>query len=326
MTVVSVAIKILSTFAEQLQLIDHPNHRKQHEGNIPLVGGIAMFLGLVMGVILLVSEYVQIIPLLFMSFVMLIIGIIDDRNEVTVFPKLFFQVIVALVMASILGVTLQSFGFIFGDNEVLTGKFGLFFTIIAIVGSTNSFNVMDGLDGLAGGLGIIIFSSISGLAYIKSNIDIFNITLVYIFTLLPFLYFNLSFKNKVFMGDAGTLLIGLGIVWLLIVCSQGEQNIFNPVTALWIFAVPLIDSVSIIFLRIKNRKSPFLPDLNHIHHQIKKQYKYTNQKIVIIILVISSLLSIVGILGQIILLPEWIMFLGFVTLFFLYLIFLLKSA
>ena len=318
--VVVVVVKALSSFANQLQLIDSPNHRKQHKGNVPLVGGIAMFVGFVFGAVLLAGDYVQIISLTLTSFIMLAIGIIDDRSETTVIARMFFQVMLAVIIVSIFGVELKSLGNLLGTGNINLDKAALIITVLAIVGGVNSFNVMDGIDGLAGGLAVVVFSAVLLLSYVGKAYDVANLSLVYLFILMPFLFFNLSRKNKVFMGDAGTLFIGIGIVWILIVSSQSEQPIFSPVIALWIYAVPLIDIISVVYLRIKNGKSPFLPDHNHVHHQIKRQYNYNDRKILAIIIIIAVLIAAIGVLGQIYSVSEWIMFLGFVGLFFMYLI------
>ena len=322
--VVVVVVKVLSSFANQLKLIDFPNHRKQHKGNVPLVGGVAMFVGFVFGAMLLAGEYIQIISLTLASFIMLVIGIIDDRSETTVITRMFVQVMLAVIIVSILGVELKSLGNLLGVGNINLGKAALIITVLAIVGGVNSFNVMDGIDGLSGGLAVVVFSAVLLLAYMEKAHDVANLSLLYLFILLPFLFFNLSRKHKVFMGDAGTLFIGVGIVWILIVSSQSEQPIFSPVIALWIYAVPLIDIISVAYLRIKNGKSPFLPDHNHIHHQIKRRYNYSNQKTLVIIIIIAALIATIGVLGQLYSVSEWMMFLGFVGLFFMYLISLIK--
>ncbi|QZP17306.1 hypothetical protein K6112_04585 [Methylophilales bacterium] len=305
-----------------MNLIDLPNHRKQHEGNIPLIGGIAMFVGFLFGAIFLANGYIQIISLSLISFIMLSIGAIDDRHEVNFFPKLFLQVLVAVFVVSILGIELKSFGNLFTDDNVTLGSASLLVTTLAIVGGTNAFNVMDGIDGLASGLALIVFSSILLIAYIGKVPDIINLSLLYLFILIPFLFFNLSSQNKVFMGDSGTLFIGIGIVWTLIICSQGQEPLIRPVTALWLYSVPLVDSIATVFMRIKNRKSPFLPDRTHIHHQLKSHYRYSNRTILLLIITVSLLMAILGILGEIYFVPEWLMFLNFICLSFGYLIYL----
>jgi len=124
------------------------------------------------------------------------------------------------------------------------------------------------------------------------------------------------------MGDSGALFIGLGIAWILIKYSQGEMAFLKPVTALWIFAIPLIDIVSVILLRIKTGVSPFLPDYNHIHHQIIKHFHLSRSTVMKILLSVSALISIVGILADQKSVSEWIMFLGFIILFFSYFLYI----
>jgi UDP-GlcNAc:undecaprenyl-phosphate GlcNAc-1-phosphate transferase len=323
--IVIVVVKVLSSFANQLCLIDTPNHRKQHDYDVPLVGGIAMFVGFVVGVMIFVNGYSHILTLVLFSFGMLVIGVVDDMSEMTVNARMFFQIIFAILILSITDVELQSLGNIFNTGNLFPGDFALIVTVLAIIGGVNAFNVMDGIDGLASGLGMIVFSSVLAMAYMANADDIVPLVALYLFILLPFIFFNLSDKHKVFMGDAGTMFIGLGIVWILIISSQGEKPIFTPVTALWVFAVPLIDIVSVVCLRIKNRKSPFLPDCNHIHFQMKSRHNYSDNKILVIILLIAFFIATIGILGNVYSVPEWIMFDGFIGLFFVYLVYLFKG-
>ena len=94
--------------------------------------------------------------------------------------------------------------------------------------------------------------------------------MVLVFALIPYLLFNLDLigkgKGKIFMGDAGSTFLGLGISWALVSFSQGDNLIFSPVTALWIFSVPLIDTIFVMSRRVVNGKSPFKPDRKHLHH------------------------------------------------------------
>jgi len=242
-----------------------------------------------------------------------------------VLQKIFAILLLGIALFFLMFALAQFLGNLMGNGDILLGKSAIVFTVFAIIGGINSFNVMDGIDGLASGLAMIIFGSIFFLASIESNVSILNLSLVYLIILLPFFIFNLTKKNKVFMGDAGTLFIGLGIVWILIISSQEDHNILSPVTALWIYALPLMDSVTTVILRLIKRKSPFLPDLNHIHHQLRKRYDISDLNILIILLFSSILLSIIGVLGQLYSVPEWIMFNSFLILYLVYLLFSINN-
>ncbi len=314
---VIVAIKVSVPFAGKLKLVDSPNSRKLHACDVAVVGGLGMFLGVAVG--LMSGEY-SYDGLVLFAFLMLVLGVLDDRHDLSIISRLFAQMILAICAVSVMGIELRLLGDILNTGNLVLGNFSLIITVLAFLAGTNSFNAIDGLDGLAAGLGIIIFSSILVLASISESNRIVYLSSIYLFVLFPFLFFNLSTKHKVFMGDAGSLFIGFSIVWILIVSSQGEDLIFNPVTALWIYAIPLIDIVSVVCLRIKNNKSPFSPDRNHIHYKIKDKYNFSDKTVVLGILFVACFLSVVGVLGEIYGVQEWIMFTAFMVLFFLYLL------
>ena len=116
------------------------------------------------------------------------------------------------------------------------------------------------------------------------------------------------------MGDAGSMFIGLTIAWLLIDLSQGENRIFAPVTALWLFAVPLIEMSSAILRRLTSGKSPFMPDLYHFHHLLIRLG--VGEKTTLLIMILFSLLmAVMGILGELYGIAEWVMFVGFLLIF-----------
>ena len=131
---------------------------------------------------------------------------------------------------------------------------------------------------------------------------------------------NLSNKYKIFMGDSGVYMIGLGLVWVLIQSSQGvgADKVFNPVIALWLFAIPLIDIFAVVLLRIKCRVSPFLPDHKHIHFQLMEKYNLSSLKSLFVILLVAIIIAVIGIIGSLLHTPEWLMFVGFVALTAIY--------
>ena len=121
------------------------------------------------------------------------------------------------------------------------------------------------------------------------------------------------------MGDSGSMLIGLTIVWLLIDQSQGEGRAFAPVTALWLFAVPLIEMSTAILRRIVSGKSPFKPDTLHTHHLLLR-FGIRENNTLLLMLIISLSTAVIGILGEIYDVAEWLMFVGFMLVFLIYII------
>ena len=148
-----ISLIIIRPFAVKYNLVDLPNERKSHEGNIPLVGGICIFLGLLIPYLIL-SEFDKFSSvLLITSFLILIHGVLDDWRNLKPKTKIFFQVFVSAIMIYLTDVKLESFGDLFGLSYPLQlGIYSIPVTIIAVIALTNAINMMDGLDGLASGI------------------------------------------------------------------------------------------------------------------------------------------------------------------------------
>ena len=316
------AVNITSYFALKIGLVDVPNYRKIHTGNIPLVGGISMFVALVIG---LLTTQIDIIPLkniLLAMLVALVVGALDDHKDLSIRFRIFFHIVAALIVVSTNGVILSSLGWIFGIVEFKLYSWSVFVSVFAIIGVMNAVNMSDGIDGLSGLLSIVTLSFISYFAYIGGREDLFTLALLSCSTLVPFLMFNLGIfgrSRKVFMGDAGTTFIGLLIAVLLIELSQGEKAIFKPVTALWLLAVPLLDTAAVMIRRIRNGGSPFKPDRGHLHHFFLKS-SISEGKTLLIIVGLSFSMAFIGSWLELNNVAEWKMFALFLFVFFLYLL------
>lgn len=192
----------------------------------------------------------------------------------------------------------------------------------AVVGAINAFNMVDGMDGLLGGLTIVVFLSFSVLFLAHDQMHFAYLSLMFIVILTPFVLFNLGYFGRVrqvFMGDAGSMMIGFTVIWMLMGGTQlgGENNIIRPVTALWLIAVPLIDMMAIMIRRIRKGHSPFHPDREHAHH-IMQRIGLTPRQSLVVICLIQVAYGSVGLLGEYFLIPEPIMFYGIVGCFLLH--------
>jgi len=317
------SILFLRSLAFRFGLLDAPNDRKTHYGSVPLVGGIAMFIGIVCGLlisnILILDENYKF--LILSSFILIIVGVVDDYHNISHKIRFFFQIISALIIILFGEVLLKDLGSLFTNDNIYLGPFALVFSIFAILGVLNSLNFSDGIDGLSASLSIVTFLSVAFLAYQANNGLALNFVLCFFVSISAFLIFNIGLgkksKFKIFMGDAGSTFLGLGIAWTLISFSQGDQLIFSPVTALWIYSIPLMDTISIVIRRISNGKSPFSPDRQHLHHFFTHIGKSDRQTLTIIIL-LSALIALIGILMDIFGIPDRFMFLLFMSLAFIY--------
>ncbi|MDC0239298.1 undecaprenyl-phosphate alpha-N-acetylglucosaminyl 1-phosphate transferase [Candidatus Thioglobus sp.] len=319
-----IAISVLRPFAISINLTDSPNNRKKHEGIVPLIGGLGMFFGFLITVLTTSIDLNHIKYFLLASFIVVIIGTLDDHRDISVGYRFFFQIAAAVIVAVVAGVNIESLGNLFlSRGEILLNSWSVFFTIIAIIVAMNAVNMSDGIHGLAGLTCFITLLSLAYFSYISVNQESLTIALLICAVIPPFLFYNLgigrSKEKRIFMGDAGSMFLGLGIVWLLVDLSQGEYRSFSPVIALWLFAIPLIDSVSTVLRRLIIGKSPFKPDLNHLHH-ILIRLGLSTKFVLIIIVLFSLFMTFIGIMGELNEISEWKMFIGFIVIFVIYFI------
>ena len=315
------ALNLFRKLALKIDLVDLPGERKKHTGSIPLIGGLSMFVGVLVSLLISPIEKDLIKYLLLALFVLVAVGSYDDHKTLPVWLRFLFQTIAAFIMILIAGINIESIGNLTGYGEIFLHNWSILFTLIAVIGSINAVNMMDGIHGLAGGQSLISFASIVFLAFLNNSYLGFLIAIVFCSALIPFMIENLCIgRNKdkrVFMGDAGSMMLGLAIVWLLVDLSQGANRAFAPVTALWIFSIPLIDFFSTILRRILIRKSPFKSDRGHLHH-ILIQKGYSELQSLTIMLLLTLFISITGVLGELLMFSEWVMFYGFITIFIFY--------
>jgi UDP-GlcNAc:undecaprenyl-phosphate GlcNAc-1-phosphate transferase len=262
----AVAIVVLRRFAIKLGLVDHPDQRKLHAGDVPLVGGLAIFLGVIAGAVCFGQFQGFEKTLLETAAVLTMLGALDDRFDLSVRDRLLIQTIVILTVIASTGIYIHTLGRIFG-HEVTFGWFGPPLTVVAVIGLVNAFNMMDGIDGLAGSLELV---SIVAIVLFASPTPLHGeITLLALLAAatLPYLAANFGFMGgKVFLGDAGSMLIGYLLAWTLIRMSQIPQTHLSPVDVLWCVALPVFDTFAVMYRRMRQGRSPFKPDRGHIHH------------------------------------------------------------
>jgi UDP-GlcNAc:undecaprenyl-phosphate GlcNAc-1-phosphate transferase len=222
---------------------------------------------------------------------------------------------------------LFSLGNLFGFGAIDLGMFGVVITVFAVIGCINAFNMVDGIDGLLGGLSVVTFGGIGILLWLVGEKNLSYLCLLLVVCMVPYIVMNLGLigrERKVFMGDAGSMMIGFTVIWLLIGASQtGGNPMIRPVTALWLIALPLMDMTAIMIRRIKDGKSPFKPDREHLHH-ICQRLGCSSIQTLILICSIATLFASVGVVGEVFLIPEFLMFYSFITVFAVYLLLLIN--
>ena len=286
-----ISLIILRPFAIKFNLVDHPTERKNHKGNIPFVGGICVFLGLLISYLFFIEFDRFSSALLITASLVLIHGVWDDFANLKAKTKIVFQVLVSAIMIYVTDVKLESFGDLFGISYPLQlGILSIPITIIAVIALTNAINMIDGLDGLASG---IVLLAITGLICFNLTIEFSPFTSIFLAVasaLLPFIIFNIAPypKIKVFLGDGGSLFLGYIISWSLIYSAENINN-FTPSFALWCVAIPLFDFFTVIILRIIKKQSSMIARKDHIHHSLEN---LGFSKLLILLLIVSSGLAI----------------------------------
>jgi UDP-GlcNAc:undecaprenyl-phosphate GlcNAc-1-phosphate transferase len=315
------AIKIFKPLAIDVGLVDKPNARKHHEGQIPLIGGISIFAAVLAASLLWLPNTIELRMYLIASAMMVFIGALDDKYDLKVRIRIIGQIIIASLMIYGVGGYIANLGDLFGFGNVNLGPFGIVFTYVAIIVVINAYNMVDGIDGLVGSLSLNTFTAIALLFLMSGNHGYLSYPLILATATLPYLMFNLGFfkkyTKKIFMGDAGSMFIGLSVIWLLSMGTQGESASFRPVTALWICAVPLMDMLAIVMRRYRKGKSPFKPDRDHLHH-ILQRAGLTSKQTLIVISTFSVLMSILGLSGEYFQVAESIELVLFLVIFVLY--------
>lgn len=315
------SIRLMNPIAISLGLVDKPNERKQHKGNIPLVGGISIFIAVLFSTMIWVPSTYELRMYLIASAMMVFIGAIDDKKDISVRIRIVGQIIIASLMIYGVGSYISNLGNLLGTGDLNIGVFGVFFTYFCIIVTINAFNMMDGIDGLIGCLSINTFLAIAILLLYSGNGNLVNYPLMIAAAILPYLIFNLGLFNhgsrKVFMGDSGSMFIGLSVIWLLVIGTQGQSPTFRPVTALWITAVPLMDMLAIVMRRLRKKQSPFKPDRDHLHH-IFMRVGMSDRQALFSITIIALTFSSLGILGELCEISESKMLISFLFCFAAY--------
>lgn len=311
------AIKGLKPVADKVGLLDVPNHRKQHKGAVPLIGGVSIFIGVAISALLFMSLDAQQKVLLAASLVIVVMGVFDDLYDLSVRLRLGIQAVCTLILCFSLHVSLAHLGYMLGFINLNIGVAGYVLAIFAVIGGINAYNMMDGIDGLAGSMALVSLTALIILFAAAGATGYMNWALIFAVAIVPYLFANLKlfgFKRKIFLGDAGSMLLGFVIVWLLILGTQQQDKYFRTVTALWIIAIPLMDMAAIMIRRIRKGNSPFKPDRNHLHHIFLRAGLNSRQALAVIVAA-AVLLTSIGIAGEFWKVPEWIMLVGFLGLF-----------
>ncbi|MDD4603617.1 MAG: MraY family glycosyltransferase [Bacteroidales bacterium] len=281
---VPVAISFLITFffvpltvkvAKARGIVARENGRTSHKGSIPTMGGLAVFSGFYISVLIFVNDvnFRELNTILAGSFLILLSGMKDDMIGISWQKKLFIQFLAGCLMIFWADIRLSNLQGFFGIYEINMG-WSVALTLLTIVGLTNCFNLIDGIDGLASGLGGLSLVTMGICFWFTGHIELAQISFILVAALIAFIPFNLYGKsNKIFMGDTGSLTMGFIISVMIIKFNQvlpgtGSSFAFTalPALSIAIVFIPLFDTLRVFIIRICKRKNPFSPDKIHTHH------------------------------------------------------------
>lgn len=299
----------LRPIANRVGLVDRPGGRKCHNGNIPLIGGLAMFVGMVCGLSVLGLDLNFLLSIFIGSLLLVVIGVIDDKYSLPMAVRLATQFAVVLIMIYGADRYLADMGNPFGARLITTGPFMLIFTTLVTLTMINAYNLIDGVDGLAGSLAFIALVSMAAVSGFNSPAGI--TALVIAASVFAYLLFNLPLRwnqsVKSFMGDAGSTLLGFSIVWVTLGVAQGEARMISPVHALWFAALPIFDCLTCFVRRMLKGKSPFTPGHDHVHHVLKRG-GFKDPHILGILVGFQLLYAAAGLTGHATGVPDYAMF------------------
>ncbi len=300
--------------------VDRPDGiRKRHDGAVPLTGGLALVAGALIAYFLL--QWVRGGPdfpywLLLGVLGFGLIGLADDIHPLSPSVKGLLQILVVLPLLWVFDLQVYSLGALFDHGLIALGVWALPFTLLCVLGYVNAFNMMDGIDGLAGGVGV---TSLAGLAVVSglSGQGMQALAaLAFVGACTGFLLFNFSWgrrRAKAFLGDNGSLALGLAIALLAVSLGRGTGSYPLSVWAVaWILAYPVMDTVAIIVCRLLRGRSPFSADSLHLHHLLVGSGlgRCTST---LTLIGLSTLYVLFGVLGMLFRVPGWIFFASFLA-------------
>jgi UDP-GlcNAc:undecaprenyl-phosphate GlcNAc-1-phosphate transferase len=315
------SLAALRPLANSLGLVDHPGGRKTHGMPVPVIGGVCMWLGMVIVLPLVDPGIPGLGAFLLASAVLVAVGVADDRFDIRPRYRLLAQGLAATILCVGGGLTAQSLGDILFLGAIPLGPFGLPFTVLVVVAVINAFNMLDGMDGLAAGVALACLVTYVATRLMVGAEPLSGAALVGAAVILGFLIFNLPTQRnrriRTFMGDAGSTMLGLLVAWVGLSAAHGENAVVAPIVPLWMAALPIFDLFSSFIRRLSKGQSPFTADTDHFHH-ILRRAGFSDP--VILAFMVASALG-VGLLGvglHLAGVPDGVLFFGLIALGFVH--------
>lgn len=316
---VLVGVPVLRRPAHHVGLIDKPGGRKNHDREVPLIGGLAMFLGFAMAIMMIEASLRPFASLVVGMGILLMVGVIDDLIDMSASAKLAAQVLVAVLMVSWGEVQVHTLGDLVGVKLINLGEWAIPFTVLCTVLLINAVNMADGTDGLAGGLVAVALAMLLAAGILGGASKAFvGVTGILLASVVGFLCYNLRVPGRrcasAFMGDSGSMMLGFALAWLAVYLGQVENVAIYPVSIAWILVLPVLDVLTLYIRRIMKGRSPFSADREHLHHVLLRS-GFSVMATVWLLILVMTIFGLIGLIGWRQSFPEWWLFLGLIPVF-----------
>ena len=283
--------------ADRWGLVDRPGGRKRHGVPVPLTGGIAVVIGFMLALTVSFGAFGDYIALFAGIALLAVTGLLDDLGEMSPTSKMLAQVLAAVFMTSWGTNYLVNLGNLFGTGAVDLHDWAIPVTVFAAIAVINSVNMFDGLDGLAGSLVLVILLFFTGFAWAVIDPNAAKILAVLAGAMAGFLVFNLPWplrgRHRTFLGDAGSMALGLAVSWFAVALTQRKGASVPPPVMLWVLGIVLMDVFTVTVRRLARRRSPMAPDRDHIHHVLLRR-GFGPRKALAILVGVNALLAAIG--------------------------------
>ena len=321
-----ILVPVFSKWGPRWGLLDHPGGRKQHAHAVPLVGGLAImvsgFIALAVGSLWGLHTggfswwFIGAIA------VILMIGVCDDVFELSHRIKALLQILVILPLIFMTNFKVTAVGSIFGDGAVHLGDLAIPFTLICLLGYLNAANMIDGLDGLAAGVAFIAMFFLAIFAAMLHLFGWFADMLAFAAATLGFLVYNLRTpwrrRAMAFLGDGGSLLLGLLVGWCSVrIAAEPGPLAVSPANVAWVLALPVMDTLVVMGRRMGGGHSPFKPDRLHLHH-VLVDLGFSPCQATWTLLALSFVYGLYGFMAHVFGIPDLILFVSFLGVLFVH--------
>ena len=286
-------------------LTDSPSARKSHTTEVPVLGGVAVYLAAAFSMFIIAFVFPSKIAandfflLAFGSMFLLFVGVLDDIIGLKPMHKLVFQLVVTLVLIHNVPLYINNMNGLFGLSEISYIP-SLLLSVFVYVVFINMLNIIDGINGLASGISVVAFSFFAYVSFFEFYYFNMLISMAGVGCLLPFMYYNMFSDKKIFLGDNGSLVMGVILGYLsldyIFVDTTTNELLFggNKILILMsLFSYPLVDTLRVFVARILRKKSPFSADKNHIHHHLLR-LGLSHRKATLLILIYTCFITCVS--------------------------------